>query len=62
MDSFRISKRVLCNFLIENNNPELGKLVSHLQNEYTINTEHIEVVSDALNRYFFQRNGGSHCT
>lgn len=53
MDSFKVSKRILCNFLIENNNSELDKLVTHLQNEYTLNAEQIEIVSDALNRYFF---------
>lgn len=53
MDSFKVSKRILCNFLIENNNPELEKLVTHLQNEYTLNAEHTEIVSQFLNQYFF---------
>lgn len=39
IDFFRISKRIFCNFFIENNNPEFEKLMTHLQNELYVKSE-----------------------
>lgn len=52
MDVFKVSKRILCKFLIENHS-DLGKLVTYLQNEYTLNAEQINMINNALNQYFF---------
>lgn len=52
MDVFKVRKRILCDFLIENKNSKISDLLNHLQNQYCFNSDQKEIVNNSLKFQF----------
>ena len=52
MGTLKVRKRILCNFFITDEEPDVQGLLNFLQTEYSLDPEHLELVSNHLNLYF----------
>ena len=52
MGTLEVHKKVLCNFLITYEKPDMQGLSSFLQTEYSLHPEHLDIVTNHLNFYF----------